>query len=117
MANHKSESIVKWKHEVAKWSSSGLSQHEYCRQMNIPHSTFHGWYSKLKKIEVEALPAISKDFIKMKFNDEQLSSDKSLMVGSSGINVSIGRGISISLRKGFEVIELQRTVKALLEVL
>ncbi len=76
MANHKSENIVKWKHEVSKWSASGLSQHEYCRRMNIPCSTFHGWYSKLKKLDREVAPAVTDNFVRMKFNNSSLLSEK-----------------------------------------
>ncbi len=116
MANHKSENIIRWKHEVSKWSASGLSQHEYCCRMNIPCSTFHGWYSKLKKLDGEVAPAASNNFVKMKFNNSSLLSEE-VQADSSGINISIGGHINICLSRGFEVNEFQKTVKALLEVL
>lgn len=116
MANHKSANIVKWKQEVSKWSASGLSQHEYCRRMNIPCSTFHGWYSKLKKLEGESLSSVSNDFVKLQFNDSKLLSEE-VQSHSSGINILIGGCINICLHRGFEAKELQRTVSALLEVI
>ncbi len=116
MANHKSENIVKWKHEVSKWSASGLSQHEYCRRMNIPCSTFHGWYSKLKKLDVEVAAAVTSSFVRMKFNDSRLLSEE-VQSKLSGVNISIGESVNICLSRGFEVKDFQRAVKALLEVL
>lgn len=32
---------------ISKWQESELSINEYCRQQNIPASTFRGWQKKL----------------------------------------------------------------------
>jgi len=32
---------------ISQWQESGLSSNEYCRQKQIPESTFRGWRKKL----------------------------------------------------------------------
>ena len=37
-----------WVEHVNAWSTSGLSQAEYCRQYNLPKGNFYNWKLKLK---------------------------------------------------------------------
>ena len=116
MSSHKPSSIEMWKLEVSKWTESGLSQREYCRRVNIPVSTFHGWCSKLKKYNSNISAISSSDFLNVKLARTPFTHDIKPDI-QAGIALSIGSDVKILLSKGFDKNDLQKTVSAILEVI
>ena len=116
MSRHKASSIDMWKAEVSKWSESGLSRREYCRRVNIPSSTFHGWYSNLKKCTSNNSVISSSDFLNVKLTRSSKFPEIKPDI-QSGITLSIGSDIQILLSKGFDKNDLQKTVSAILEII
>lgn len=44
-----------WKQRLQDWEDSGLSAMKWCREQNIPYSTFGYWKSKLNSKEQEPI--------------------------------------------------------------
>jgi len=71
---------------IARWKASGLKQTDYCRQNNIPPTTFYTWCRK------KNTRSSGSSFIEVKL--------KSGLTGENKIELLIGNGISLRMREG-----------------
>jgi len=50
-----------WAQIISDYQTSGLTQRDYCKQHDVPYSSFTNWFAKLKKnkpaLSVETTPA------------------------------------------------------------
>jgi len=84
-----------WKEKVLEWEASGKSCQAWCRENNIPYTTFCGWRERLKKSN-KAPNKTKTGFIELK---DQISSD-------IGITLEY-KEVKIHLKAGFDKIVLQ----------
>lgn len=110
MVKHKEEYIWKWEQAVEAWKKSGLSKKDYCNKTGMPLNTLGGWQCKLNNYYKRNNPKKLEDFVEIKF-------DKSKSDVKSGIRIAIGSKINIDLETGFNKIEFQKAVGAVLEIL
>jgi hypothetical protein len=62
----KTSRAVYWQKHISKWSESGLSQAEYCRQNNLSAAAFHWWKGELRrKSKTQKDSSISMQFVEV----------------------------------------------------
>jgi hypothetical protein len=94
---------IQWKKLVLEWQTSGKTTKNWCKENNIPLTTFLGWKSRLKKQELNnPSNALKTGFIELK--DSELS--------ESGISLEID-GIKIHLNIQFDSRALKQCLNCL----
>ena len=105
MVKHRRVNIRRWRLAVNAWESSGLGLKEYCKQTRIPENTLCGWRRKVRDLDIDS----AGEFEELKFD----YSEDSSLPNSSGIEILFSTGLKIKLQKKFDVLELEKTLKAL----
>jgi transposase-like protein len=82
----------------AAWAASGLSQLEFCRQRNVPLSTFSTWRRKLRDSETSSSNS-SPHFVEVTRSKNQprrlnhsASESDIVIVTPSGFSIRLGNG-------------------------
>ena len=93
-----------WHRHIENWSSSDLTQVEYCRQNALNRHTFAYWKSKLNKKEAV------RPFLPVSIQPETSPSNSSF---PSGISLSFKDRFDVRLEVGFNCDTLSRLIDVL----
>jgi len=88
-----------WKSHIDKWSDSGLTQTEYCRQNKISRDRFTYWKTKFKKNNFPV------DFVQV--------SEVSQVMRTADLKLNIGGGLQIEIPENFSQVTLEQVLKIL----
>ena len=97
----------KWKELVEEYKKSDVSKHEFCKQKNVPRSTFYKWH----RILVEN----NRNTVKNKFipiSVKEWEEERSEEIKSEMI-IESKKGIKIGFNKGCKIEE----IKAIVDIL
>ena len=83
------------------WQRSGLSKTEYCRQNNLKSTTFNGWKRYLEIDTSEKITRIPSKTV------------KDLVPIETGLELKIGKHLSIRINQNFNPDFLKRLLKTL----
>jgi transposase len=95
-----------WGRVVREWKSSGLSQAAFCRRKRIVLSTFRWWKRHLKRSRGEEKTA---EFLPVKVVDTKPSCAQD----ACPIEIHLGRGRVVRLRRGFDSGDLEAVIRIL----
>jgi len=93
------ERQVFWKTHLEKWSESGMTQREYCKQNDLIAHRFTYWKIKFKN---NNLPV---KFVQV--------SPEPMRIDPSDLKLNIGPGLQIEIPDGFSRITLERVLSTL----
>ncbi len=93
-----------WNQHIENWSSSDLTQVEYCRQNELNRHTFSYWKSKLNNKET------FRPFLPVSIQPETTPSNSSF---PSGISLSFNDRFDVRLEVGFNCDTLSRLIDVL----
>ncbi len=88
-----------WQHHIDQWSSSGLTQTEYCRRNDLSRDRFNYWRRKFKK---QNLPV---QFVQIP--------GEPMIYSQTGLKLNIGPGLQIEIPNGFSRNTLEQVLKTL----
>lgn len=76
-----------WQKRIHNWSTSGLSQADYCRQQGIDPSRFYGWKNRLENI---ASPVAQGEFLPVEIlTNEVERNPTSVSLWVNGVEIRI----------------------------
>lgn len=88
-----------WQSHIDQWSTSGLTQTEYCRRNDLSRDRFTYWKMKFKR---ENLPV---EFVQIQ--------TESMAFNQTGLKLNIGPGLQIEIPDGFSRNTLENVLKTL----
>ena len=97
--DNRQELAKQWHYHIEQWSSSGLTQTEYCRRNDLSRDRFSYWKRKFKK---QSLPV---QFV-------QIPSEP-MIFNQTGLKLNIGPGLQIEIPDGFSTNTLEQVLKTL----
>ena len=113
-----------WAAKCQAYKSSGLSFKKFCRSQGLPTSSFHRWFKRLENegapegsflpVEVEGSPVtlVEEDLAEPILPDSPCEAEE-LPESPSDLKLTLGRGIVLSIPKGFDPITLRQIVEVL----
>ena len=73
-----------WEIIVSEWKNSGISQAKFCKNKNIPHSTFSNWKKRILGVKAQTIK--SKAFIPV---------TQEITPQANALSIALPNGISI----------------------
>lgn len=120
---HKSRKY--WVQKSQAYKHSGLSFKKFCRSQGLPTSSFHRWFKRLESegvleggsfipVEVDDSPAIfvAEDLAPTVSADS--SFEEEIAEASSDLKLALGKGVVLTIPKGFDPATLRQIVEVLL---
>ena len=87
-----------WHYHIEQWSSSGLTQTEYCKRNHLSRDRFTYWKMKFKR---KNLPV---EFVQI---------PDAMVFNQTGLKLNIGPGLQIEIPDGFSTNTLEQVLKTL----
>ncbi|MGE0173402.1 MAG: hypothetical protein AB7T49_11465 [Oligoflexales bacterium] len=84
-----------WEDHIQRWSASGLSRPEYCKQHSLKFNTFHYYQNRLSK------PGHGKNFVAASIND------------GASVQITLANGMVIHCEQGVGLTWLKNLVGTL----
>jgi hypothetical protein len=97
-----------WQQKILEWQASGKKAQVWCKEQQIPQTTFSGWKKRLKNSfkATQQNAQSSTDFIELKDHPQSNSET------CSGISLEY-HGIKIHLNSGFNQVVLKQCLACL----
>lgn len=93
-----------WNRHIETWQQSGLTQVDYCQKHDLNKHTFLYWKAKWNKSEM------TRPLLPVSILNEIHSTTSPV---SSGISISISKGLEVTLDVGFDSETLSRLIDVL----